>query len=444
MGDMNNVLSQEDKRGGNNYPDWLLRGFQQAVNDCELQDLELIGHPFTWEKGRGTDQWIEVRLDRALCTKNWLDLFPLAKLYNLELSTSDHCPIFLDLVDNILLVMKKKFRFENCWLREPLCHQVIKECWNFSSEFDIQEKIKYCGEFLLVWGEAYSGDFKKRLKECKAEINLWKHGRDSISTNNFRTAKSKFKEILTQREVFWRQRSKQLWLQAGDNNSKFFHASASARRRSNSITKLQDSNGIWTSWEDGLDRIMVEYFKDLFTTSGTASIDVNDIVRLVQDFFLTGSLPTGLNHTNIVLIPKKKQPTAMGDLRPISLCNVIYKVVSKVLANRLKVVLPIVISDTQSSFLSGRLISDNILVSFEIMHYLKRKTKGKHGFMALKLDMSKAYDRLEWGYLRAVLLRMGFDGRWVNLIMQCVSSVSYSIVHGCNALTLRDATCVLL
>ncbi|XP_060959390.1 uncharacterized protein LOC133030609 [Cannabis sativa] len=247
------AIVDEDKRGGNNYPDWLLRGFQQAVNDCELQDLELIGHPFTWEKGRGTDQWIEVRLDRALCTKNWLELFPLDKLYNLELSTSDHCPIFLDLVDNIPLVMKKKFCFENCWLREPLCHQVIKECWNFRSEFDIQEKIKYCGEFLIVWGEAYSGDFKKRLKECKAEINLWKHGRDSIAINNFRIAKSKFKEILTQREVFWRQRSKQLWLQAGDNNSKFFHASASARRRSNSITKLQDSNGVWTSWEDGLD-----------------------------------------------------------------------------------------------------------------------------------------------------------------------------------------------
>uniref|UniRef100_A0A803NLH2 Reverse transcriptase n=1 Tax=Cannabis sativa TaxID=3483 RepID=A0A803NLH2_CANSA len=391
MGDTNKVLSHEDKRGGNNYPNWLLRGFQQAVNDCELQDLELIGHPFTWEKGRGTDQWIEVRLDRALCTKNWLDLFPLAKLYNLEFSTSDHCPIFLDLVDNNSLFMKNKVRYENCWLREPLCHQVIKECWNFSYEFDIQQKIKYCGEFLLVWGEAYSGDFKKRLKECKAEINLWKHGRDTISTNNFWAAKSKFKEILTQREVFWRQRSKLLWLQAGDNNSKFFHASASARRRSNLITKLQDSNGIWTSWEDGLDRIMVEYFNDLFTTSGTASIDVisciqpsitalqniellrpvseeevksalfqmhpdkspgpdgltlgffqkcwnvvkNDIVRLVQDFFLTGSLPTSLNHTNIILIHKKKQPTAMGDLRPISLCNVIYKIILLVLEEHL-------------------------------------------------------------------------------------------------------------
>ncbi|KAM6562925.1 hypothetical protein CsatB_022923 [Cannabis sativa] len=120
----------------------------------------------------------------------------------------------------------------------------------------------------------------------------------------------------------------------------------------------------------------------------------------------------------------------MGDLRPIALCNVLYKIISKFISNRLKAVMPSIISDTQSAFLQGRLISDNIMISYEIMHYLKRKRRGWDGVMALKLDISKADGRLEWGYLRAMLERMGFDGRWINLIMHCVGTVSYTISHG--------------
>ena len=77
----------------------------------------------------------------------------------------------------------------------------------------------------------------------------------------------------------------------------------------------------------------------------------------------------------------------MTDLRPISLCNVVYKIAAKVMANRLKEVIDKVISETQTAFIPGRLISDNIMISFEIMHYMKRKTQGKMGWMALKLDM---------------------------------------------------------
>lgn len=160
------------------------------------------------------------------------------------------------------------------------------------------------------------------------------------------------------------------------------------------------------------------------------SIVGQDVVDLVRQFFQSGTFSHSLNGTNVALIPKKKFPTVISELRPISLCNVLAKIITKVLANRMKDMLESVISENQSAFIPGRLITDNMMISYEVIHYLKRKRRGKGGFMALKLDMTKAYDRVEWGFLRAILLKMGFHCRWVNLIMQSVTSVSYNIVHG--------------
>lgn len=110
-------------------------------------------------------------------------------------------------------------------------------------------------------------------------------------------------------------------------------------------------------------------------------------------------MPTGIDETNIVLIPECDQPNSMGDWRPISLCNVIYKLLSKMLANRLKRVLHKCISIEQTAFITERSILDNVVVANEIIHYLKCKSKGRQGEMALKIDIKKACDRMDWGYL---------------------------------------------
>ena len=154
----------------------------------------------------------------------------------------------------------------------------------------------------------------------------------------------------------------------------------------------------------------------------------NDVVKAVVSCLNSTSIETGLNHTFLTLIPKVKSLEFVTEFRLIALCNILYKLVSKVLANRLKKVLPHIISESQSAFQSDKAISDNILVAFETLHHIKRKKSGKMGYMALKLDMSKVYDRLEWVFLQRIMEKMGFHSTWIGWILECLKSVTYSIL----------------
>ena len=128
-----------------------------------------------------------------------------------------------------------------------------------------------------------------------------------------------------------------------------------------------------------------------------------------------------------MLNPKIKNPTKITQLYPISLSNVISRIASKVLANRLRYLFPKIISENQSVFMSECLITDNVLVAFETMHHIIQKRIGKVGEMAIKLDISKTYDRVEWGCLEKIMLKMGFHVKWVDIMMRCICSISYSI-----------------
>ncbi|KAK3206654.1 hypothetical protein Dsin_020700 [Dipteronia sinensis] len=145
--------------------------------------------------------------------------------------------------------------------------------------------------------------------------------------------------------------------------------------------------------------------------------------------------PVGdINITIISLIPKSQSSKFMTDNRPISPCNVLYKITAKTVSNRFKNILSEVISEEQCAFIPSRLISDNTKVGFECLHKIKRR-KRKNDSMEIKLDMSKAFDRVEWNFVGKMMLSLGFPASWVDLIYHYISSVSYSFmlngeVHG--------------
>lgn len=283
----------------------------------------------------------------------------------------------------------------------------------------------------------------------------------------------------------WRQRSRAVWLKDGDRNTKFFHNKATQRAKVNNISKLRHEDGVWWKGEEQIERVLISYFDDLFSTSTPSNIEATcDVVKgklsdehkswcdrdftreeineainqmhplkspgpdglpalffqkfwhivggevqnLALNILNNNDQPHDINKTFLVLIPKCKNPSTPKDFRPISLCNVVMKIVTKVIANRLKHTLGDVIDIEQSAFVQGRLITDNALIAMECFHWLKKKRKGKKGVMALKLDMSKAYDRVEWPFVHQALISMGYPVKMADLILRCISSVSYQIL----------------
>lgn len=143
----------------------------------------------------------------------------------------------------------------------------------------------------------------------------------------------------------------------------------------------------------------------------------SDVSKVVLTFIEFRKMLKKINYTYVYLILKQENPNEMSHIHPFSLCNVVYKIASTILTNCLKLILPEIISHYQSVFVPGRLISNNTIFATEIVHFIFRSKRGKKGFMAMKLDISKAYDCVDWGFLKGILEAMGFPSYQTNLLM---------------------------
>lgn len=150
-----------------------------------------------------------------------------------------------------------------------------------------------------------------------------------------------------------------------------------------------------------------------------------DFLRFLDEFYINGTFPRGCNTSFIALIPKMVDPQLLNDYRPISLIGCIYKIVAKLLANRLKKVMPFIIDERQSAFIEGRHLLHSTIIANEVVEEAKR---GQKPCIVFKVDYEKTYDSVSWDFLFYILRRMGFCTKWIQWIEGCIKSASISIL----------------
>ena len=285
--------------------------------------------------------------------------------------------------------------------------------------------------------------------------------------------------------IHWRQLSREIWLRERDRNTGFFHHMASAHRRNNSLDKVK-INGEWFSeeqkvregianafqqllsedmgWKADIERLQLDQISQQEaeleipfseTEVHSALMEMNgdkapgpdgftvafwqscwdfakvEILEMFKEFHEHSSFLKSLNNTFLVLIPKKSGVEDLEDFRPISLLGGLYKLLAKVIANRIKKVVGKVVSTTQNAFVTGRQILDASLIANEVIDlWQKRKEKG----LICKLNIEKAYNSINWKFLLKVLQKMGFGSTWLGWMWSCLSSTKFSIlVNGVSA-----------
>ncbi|XP_075640643.1 uncharacterized protein LOC142612431 [Castanea sativa] len=461
-------------------PKWRGRALMEGYNHGYQ------GYPYTWRNGRFGNAFVEFRLDRALVNLKWKERFPMAKVWHETASYSDHDPITLqtDTKSNPRDRRKKLQRFEEKWAMHESCEGLIRTSWSqaqpmASPMFRLFEKIKRCRQDLVRWSRETFGNTRAKLTAKQSELQELASTNYGLNLERINLVRKEVNGLLHDEEVFWRQCFRAIWLPAGDKNTKFFHLRASQRRRKNHIEGLTDEAGVWQADGNKVAGMIEEYYQRLFTTSNPTHMEAvlnsvesvvtngmrhsllvpymgdevrvalfqmhpskalgpdgmspfffqrfwpivgPDVTSVVLSVLHSGHCLRKMQHSHVVLIPKKPNPEYITEYQPISLGNVVARVVSKVLANRIKKILPSVISDSQSAFVPSRLITDNTSVAYEMLHRMRNRRKGKLGHMAVKLDISKAYDRVEWNFLKQIMLKIGLLEQWVALAMETATS----------------------
>ncbi|XP_060972256.1 uncharacterized protein LOC133038189 [Cannabis sativa] len=246
---------------------------------------------------------------------------------------------------------------------------------------------------------------REAIRKKKKELQVLE---SNLNDSNWLYCKKLEKELdvlLYKDEKYWFSHAKNSWLKLGDKNSAFFHQSATHRKKKNVIGGIFDKNNVWVESppkSPGKDGMNAGFYQNIWDIVGT------DVCKAYLGFIDGSAFASSINETIITLIPKVKSPNLTSEFRPISLCKVLYKITVKRITNRLREVLRGVISEEQSAFISGRLITDNAMIGFECLNAIKRHKRGRKEFLTYKVDMAKAYDKVDWSFLCSMLIKLGF------------------------------------
>ncbi|KAK9750883.1 hypothetical protein RND81_02G228300 [Saponaria officinalis] len=274
VGDYNEILYSNEMKGGTRAQ-WQMNNFRDAANDCGIRDLPCEGYEFTYDNGQDGEANRQSRIDRAMGTEDWLNMFPYSKLVHLDREWSDHAPlkVLFDSrkVDNEL--HPRKFRFEHIWVGEDGCEEAIRGVWNLNGG-DLLATINRCGKELLRWKGVSIGKILRELNKKRKRLKILNEGpRDAVLVRERRNLVQDISKLRCQEEKFWRQRSRTLWLKDGDKNTKFFHRKAGQRRQKNQITKIVDEEGRIHEGTRDIKDVAVKYFEGMFATSDPTSFD---------------------------------------------------------------------------------------------------------------------------------------------------------------------------
>ena len=290
-------------------------------------------------------------------------------------------------------------------------------------ENTLEHCLEQCRKTLTTWNSQVFGHVGKNIERIQGKLQSLEAQVVGLSKQEqISETRMELNKLYAMEEDMWHQRSRSNWAKSGDKNKRYFHEKASSRKRKSTITGLMDESNQWQEDPEVVKGIAVRYYQNLFSSNQAAvhedlldAIDarvsepmnallirdfqavevrkalkqmhplkaprpdgmnplfyqhfwptVGDcITKCVLDFLNLGIIPPKFNETHITRIPKVKNPKKITEYRPISLSNVVSRIASKCVANRLKVILPTIISENQSAFMANRLITDNILVAFE-------------------------------------------------------------------------------
>ncbi|XP_071903082.1 uncharacterized protein [Coffea arabica] len=246
IGDLNDIISNDEKWGGRRRDYRSFQDFQEFINENQLLDVRFLGKPWTWSNNWYGSGEIKQRLDRGLCTLKWSQCYEDAKCLHIESIASDHSMLLLE-TEKERKRWKKRFQFDKRWLQHKDIEDVVKKAWSVQCEgtrwFKIKEKIKNCRLALLKWSSSKKGNSLDRIKWCKDQIEEIKASEAENKGPRIQELKEHLKVAYDNEEAYWNQKSRLSWLLEGDKNTQFFHATVKGRRSRNRIQKLKKSSG---------------------------------------------------------------------------------------------------------------------------------------------------------------------------------------------------------